>query len=639
MDVDQDKPPSRFRRLWIALAVLLPLIAGALYLLAARPGEERPPVGWGDGEGSAYLDPADPVPVGSWGTWSITFVTGGRGIASGGGIVFHLPLFWEWTPPQMSFPERPGFVSVTCSRPDLRYESFAVGEHHYVRFLVEEGSLLPGDTVRVTYGDTARGTGAAARADGYAERGQEFLVKVDGDGDGFFEELDDSPQLDIQAGPAAQLRIYVKGEAKLVDTTHVTVAALDRNGNLCEAYRGTVRFSHAYDVVGLPPNYAFRKEDRGARLFSVRFRSPGFHTLRVVEEGGTLECTSNPIRVTAPGEEVEYTLLWGDLHQHSRLSDGTGEPDDLYRYARHAANLDVMALTDHDHHGLRPLGQEEWEVIRQVNEAWYEPGAFVTFLAYEWTNWVYGHRNVYYEEPQGEVFSMADSSTNSPGELWDSLVARGAMTIAHHTGGGPVPIDWSIAPPPSVEHLVEISSVHGSSEHVGCAKQIYNPVPGAFVVDALDRGYRLGFIGSGDGHVGHPGENYSFCGGLAGIYATGRTRAEVWEALCARRTYATSGERIILDVRLGEHRMGEEVPAGTLPDLLRFEVDARGTAVIAMAELIADGAPVDTLFGIEEQVQGVAEAPKDTQKTSYYYVRITQMDGGLAWSSPIWVVP
>ena len=635
--MDSEKKKSSARRRWpaAAIALLVLIIAGAL-VLSPRPEKETRLAGWGDGEGHAALDRIDPVDVGAWGTWTVSFVAGRKGVARGGGIVVHLPLFWDWTPPQMLTPERPGFVTVSCSRPDVRYEAFAVGEHHYVRFLLEKGSLREGDTVRVAYGDTTDGSGGAARADRYAERGQEFLVKVDGDGDGFFEELDRSPQIDLRAGPAAQLRIYVKGEAKLNDTTYVTVAALDRYGNLCEEYEGTVRFSHPWNLTGLPPNYAFRNEDRGARIFPVRFVSPGFHQLRVVEEGGTLESTSNPILVGAPGQASPYTLLWGDLHQHSRLSDGTGEPEDLYRYARMAANLDVTALTDHDHHGLRPLGPEEWEEIRRVNEAWYEPGSFVTFLAYEWTNWVYGHRNVYYREPAGKVFSTADSSTNSPEELWDSLPAEGVMTIAHHTGGGPVPIDWSIPPPHSHECLVEISSVHGSSEHIGCPKQIYSPNPGSFVADALERGYRLGFIGSGDGHIGHPGEIYSFCGGLAGIYATGRSREEVWEALRARRTYATSGERIYLDVRLEGHWMGEEIPYEELPDTLRFHISARGTAVVGMAELMEGGVPVDTLFGAEEAVEGTARAPK---RAGYYYVRVSQMDGGLAWSSPIWVLP
>ena len=32
----------------------------------------------------------------------------------------------------------------------------------------------------------------------------------------------------------------------------------------------------------------------------------------------------------------------------------------------------------------------------------YDPGRFVTFLGFEWTNWVSGHRNVYYRDGDGD---------------------------------------------------------------------------------------------------------------------------------------------------------------------------------------------------------------------------------------------
>ena len=74
-------------------------------------------------------------------------------------------------------------------------------------------------------------------------------------------------------------------------------------------------------------------------------------------------------------------------------------------------------------------------------------------------------------------------------------------------------------------------------------------IPGNTVRDALERGYRLGFVGSGDSHDGHPGLVHlasGGSGGLAGILAKARTREAVLEALRARRVYATNGPRIVL---------------------------------------------------------------------------------------------
>ena len=38
------------------------------------------------------------------------------------------------------------------------------------------------------------------------------------------------------------------------------------------------------------------------------------------------------------------------------------------------------------------------------------------------------------------------------------------MTLAHHSAGDPVPVDWSFRPDPVLEPLTEVMSVHGSSE-------------------------------------------------------------------------------------------------------------------------------------------------------------------------------
>lgn len=610
----------------------------ALVLQAGCSNEPPPPKGYGDGGGHATIVPDDPVPAGSGGSWEIVYVAGEKGIAPGGGVVVQFPVFWKWSPPQLFDPARPGYVEVRCSNPRAGLSAFA-SDLNWVRIGESQTAIVTGDTIRVRYGLPREQGGGLAFVDPYAERGQEFVVKVDGDGDEEFAEIARSPALDILPVEAAQLRIYLKGSAAGGDSSRLTVAALDRFGNRATSYRGTIRFSHRWNVAGLPTRYTFTEEDGGAKSFDTRFPDPGYVTVRVVEEGGVLECWSNPVLVHPRGEgRPPYQLLWSDIHQHSRYSDGTGEPLDLFTYARDVENLDLFCLTDHDHHGLRPLGEAEWSRISALTDSFYAPGEFVTLSSYEWTNWVYGHRNVYYVDTGEPLYSMADSATNSPEELWRALPTGRAMTIAHHTGGGPVQVDWSIRPDPAMEFLVEISSVHGSSEYHGCPKEIYNPKEGSFVRDALMRGYRLGFIGAGDGHIGHPGETYSVCGGLGGVYAGDRTRESVWEALRARRTYATSGERIVLAFRLYEHWMGEEVEAASLPDTLVFTVETCALAPVDAVELISDTGIVDAAYGTERKLEARFLVPRP-DRPAWFYARVRQMDGGLAWSSPIWVDP
>ena len=104
--------------------------------------------------------------------------------------------------------------------------------------------------------------------------------------------------------------------------------------------------------------------------------------------------------------------------------------------------------------------------------------------------------------------------------------------------GRPPQADEShFAPDPELEPVTEICSVHGSSEAPDSPSPIYDPLPGNYVRDALDRGYRLGFVGSGDSHDGHPGlvQLAGGNGGLAALLSPELTREGVYRALKARR--------------------------------------------------------------------------------------------------------
>ncbi len=54
------------------------------------------------------------------------------------------------------------------------------------------------------------------------------------------------------------------------------------------------------------------------------------------------ETHSNPGRQRRAGKRSTSLVLWGDFHSHSVVSDGTGSPYELYRYARDVAGLDFF---------------------------------------------------------------------------------------------------------------------------------------------------------------------------------------------------------------------------------------------------------------------------------------------------------
>jgi hypothetical protein len=285
--------------------------------------------------------------------------------------------------------------------------------------------------------------------------------------------------------------------------------------------------------------------------------------------------------------------------------------------------------------------------IREATRRFHEPGRFVTLLGYEWTSWIHGHRHVLHFADAGPLFSSLDEASDHPRELWDLLRGLPALTFAHHSAGGPIATDWSVAPDPELEPVTEVVSAHGVSEAWDAPWRIYSPVEGNFVRDALGRGYELGFVGSGDGHDGHPGltalgPDYP-TGGLAAIVAEEATRESVLAALRARRCYATSGARIVLRCTLAGRPMGSAIAAQELAGGAELVVRAVGTRPIEAVELVR-GAEVVARFpgeGRDELLLGARL--DDLAPGEFVYVRVLQeplqdgADGGMAWSSPFFV--
>jgi hypothetical protein len=588
-----------------------------------------------DGGGRAWLASAEPErpTASSPGRFQIVFEVGPLGIASGGGIYLQVSPFWSWSTPQVESPEAGGYTVLSTEAEGILLEPETLDEQ-LLGIRNAGRPLVAGERVRIDYGAGPAG----ALTDRYAESGSRFWIAVDGDGDGVRKLVADSPGVDMLPGPPARLVVHVPGVARPGERVAVALAVLDAVGNAGVVFDGEIALaSTSPAALEVPPGARLGPGDAGVARVEALAREPGVAWVEASGPEG-LAARSNPILVTRDGPRV----LWADLHGHSALSDGTGTAEEYLRYARDVAALDVAALTDHDHWGMVPLdaSPENWRVIREETERFHAPGRFVTLLGYEWTSWIHGHRHLLYFDGEGPLLSSLDPSYETPQRLWQALEGRAALTFAHHSAGGPIAVNWAIPPDPRFEPVTEIASVHGSSESPDTPSPIYDAVAGNWVRDALARGYRLGFVGSGDSHDGHPGLAHlaSPTGGLAAILCEERTREAVLAALRARRTYATNGPRILLRGALGPHPMGTvaRVAQGASLDEPLF-VHAIGTGPIARVELVRSGEVVDGV-DVEGRLEVALERPvEDLRAGEYVYVRVVQEDGGAAWSSPVFL--
>jgi len=585
-----------------------------------------------DGGGRVQFEGTpDPALAGRPGTWSFVFETGPDGIDEGGWLFFQAPPFWGWSTPQVVAQDALGYTTVESDAKGLELIPSTI-DQQLLAIQIMGRSLDPGEQIRIVYG---AGSGGAL-ADRYAESRSCFYFAVDADGDGIRSLLENQLCLEVGAGPAARLVLTLPTTARPGQRVKLTAAVLDALGNRAAGWSGDIVLQGP-DGFALPESMQLEANAAGALSTWVEVGAPGSVVVRGLTADG-LAAQSNPMVVA----DSISRILWADLHGHSGLSDGTGTPQDYFRFARDAAALDVVALTDHDHWGMEPLAvhPELWEEIRRETELFHRPGEFVTLLGYEWTSWIHGHRHVLYFSDHGEIYSSVAEEFETPAQLWQALRGQQALTFAHHSAGGPIATNWEYPPDPELEPVTEIVSVHGSSEAMDSPARIYSPVEGNFVRDALDRGFEMGFVGSGDSHDGHPGLAYlnAVSGGLAAILSEELTREGVLEALRARRVYATNGPRIWLSARIGDHPMGSTLDSRLFGDMpageRRLRVAIVAPAALDRIDVVKSGQIVHTA-SCEGQRHCSLDLPvADVQAGEYIYVRGVQQDGGAAWSSP-----
>ncbi|HVS02461.1 MAG TPA: CehA/McbA family metallohydrolase [Thermoanaerobaculia bacterium] len=586
-----------------------------------------------DGGGRAWLvaEASDaPARAGARGRWTVEYEAQGAGIAAGGALFFQTSPFWGWSTPQVRDPEAAGFTRLLPEPAELAHRAETV-DQNLLAIRLPDG-MAAGQRLRIVFGAGPAG----AAADDYAERGSPFWLAVDGDGDGIRRLVPSPPRVDVAAGPPARLVATLPSTARPGEPLRLALAVLDARGSAGVEVAGELRLTSVPAGLDLPAAVTVRRADGG--VLSLQLVAPAAGVYRVRAEGlDGLAAESNPL-VVGEGRRI----LWGDLHGHSQLSDGTGAPEEYFRYARDVAALDLAALTDHDHWGMQPLATHPrlWSAIREQVAAFHQPHRFVSLLGYEWTSWVHGHRHVLYFGDEGDVLSSVDPRYEHPRQLWDALRGLPALTLAHHSAGGPVATNWGVPPDPELEPVTEIVSVHGSSEAPDAPAPIYSPVAGNFVRDALGLGYRLGFIGSGDGHDGHPGHAHlgAASGGLAAILSEVLTRDAVLAALRARRVYATNGPRILLRAALAGQPMGSQVAAAQLQARPRLELQVAAPAAVERVDLVRQQGVWQSLPLGAETVLQLSVPVGELRPGELIYVRVVQEDGGAAWSSPWWIV-
>ncbi len=566
---------------------------------------EEPPA-----PGEAWLEPSS-VRAGEEVCLKLHFRAGAGGISKYGHIAIETPF---QPPPLLSrgavLRARTPYLAVSCTneKPSLDVTCSA----SIVDILVQGHPLNLGDTVTVQF---AHPLGNPLRMPA-RQLNYPFAVALDRDNTGRYQRIARFPRLEVAGGCARCLYAAAPAVVASQEPFALRLVALDGfDGSPSPHHQATLRLLCTDPQAELPLHVEMANGRAAAP--HIVLRTPGAHTITAIDERNGLIGQTPPIGVDFLPDD--WRPWFGDLHGHNEHCDGYGTVDEYYTWAGDVRLLDFGALANHVEGAKRMPVEKFWPADVAKAAEYNKPGAFVTLLGFEWGGWsLWGDKCVYYRAAAGPCFPANDPASDTPQKLFAQLKGRSAIVIPHHSKyGGQT--DWD-AHDPRWERVVEIYSMWGSSECGGERS----------IQAAWARGYRLGVIGGTDDHTGHPGTPP---GGLAAVFARELTREALFNSMMARRCYATTGARILLDFRVTGAPMGQVIKKGNA-----VEVRARcaGTAPIEKLEILRNNEPVHAVAG-NQRTLDVRWRDGRARAGAYYYVRLTQADGHRAWSSPIWI--
>lgn len=358
--------------------------------------------------------------------------------------------------------------------------------------------------------------------------------------------------------------------------------------------------------------------------------------------------------------EATFQRYFGQLHSHTQYSDGAGSLESALAYIKalpDSANVDFVAFTDHSNYfdksgAANPEGalydmsqateysQETWKAYKDAVAAFNteNAGSMVAIAGFEMT-WSGGPGHINTFNTPGIVSrnnTTLNNKTKDAGlQAYYKLLSQteGVDSISqfNHPGttfGNFIDFGYWDAVVDTRMYMVEVGNGEGQIGAGG-----YYPSYEQYIM-ALDKGWHVAPTNNQDNHKGRWG-NANDARDV--ILTDDFSESGIYAALRARRMYATEDKNLDLDYTVNGNMMGSIID---VPEKLNFEIsfnDPDRTDSIAKVELVVNSGKVaytwDSAADLAKGSVSVELAPEYT----YYFVRVTEGDGDLAVTAPVWV--
>lgn len=500
------------------------------------------------------------------------------------------------------------------------------------------------------------------RAQLVSQRRKAFHLYVDTSGKGHYDEPEVF-SIDIRGNALSHVRIITPSFVTKNKRFDVTLRFEDDYGNLTSDAPEDSLIELSYEHLRENLNWKlFIPETGFISLPNLYFNEPGNYTILLKNLKSKQVFRSPPIKCFS---ENNKNIFWGLLHGESERYDSTENIESCLRHIRDEKALHFFSSSSFE--SQEETSIDTWKTISQNIAEFNEEDRFTTFLGFQWIGVPKeeGVRHFIYAKDNKSILRKKDQKSNTLKKIYKSLTPKELISIPCFTMGKGFEYDFKNFSP-DFERVVEIYSAWGSSEFTKKEGNLY-PITSpdgtgpketaeGSIQKALLNNIRFGFVAGGlDDRGGYAelfeGTQTQYFPGLTAILSTHHSREAMFEALYQRACYATTGARIIVGFSLAGLSMGKEVNTAEKPGLLvnrHIAGYAVGTTNLHMVEIIRNGQVIKTFkpegyaldfeFDDLTPLDKVTIHPKDKKPPfAYYYLRVLQEDGHMAWSSPIWI--
>ena len=359
--------------------------------------------------------------------------------------------------------------------------------------------------------------------------------------------------------------------------------------------------------------------------------------------------------------ESRYQLYFGQLHSHTQYSDGAGSLESALSYVKNlpdSANVQFVAFTDHSNYFDKsgaanpegalydmslatPYSQETWNSYRSAVAAFNEAnaGSLVALAGFEMT-WSGGPGHINTFNTPG-IVSRNNTTLNNKTDYagmraYYALLSQqeGADSLSqfNHPGNTFGTFgDFAFWDPVIDSRMYMVEAGNGEGQ-IGAGG--YYPSYEYYTM-ALDKGWHLAPTNNQDNHKGRWGN----ANDARDVILTDDFSEEgIYDALRAMRMYATEDKNLEIGYTVNGMLLGSSLTE--VPEKLDIHVtvnDPDASDSISKVEVIVNsGKTAYTWDDPAVLATGDLSVTLDPDY-SYYYIRVTQGDGDLAVTAPVWV--